>query len=406
MYTGLPVWAADLLRNPHTQYGVVKAQYQGSWLQLEDDGGLAVIDRTVLPLVDGTVQVDGSTPGARRTLTVTLAPTPGLFDLLAPPGVELCAYSVLRAPNGDTVTIPQGVFPIDTLQRTSYLANGDIGITNVPDRWSKIRNARFLAPRQFGGGTVQQQITNLLLEALPAGASVTDLSTQTAPMPVQTEDRNRDALITAAAAAASLDVFFDRSGNPVIRNVPVLGVQPVWLVDASATGVLVDADRQRSLQKTYNVVVVNSQTTGGSPLFDPVIAWDNNPASPTYAGPGAGVGAITDLPPSSSAGPFGQRPIFYSSPLVTSAAQAQQVASTRLALVTGLAKQLTLTAVPHPGLDDGDTLMVQLPQERYDLGRPVEMHLVDSFTIPLRPGKGAPQTIATRSNRPDTASDS
>lgn len=396
MYTGVDQTFLDSIRGPHHAYGYVEA-WRGSTQLTIDSGSVLPVadDGSRMPLVDGGVQVDGSTPGVRRTLTARLAPLPGLWDLLAPIGTELRPYTVLRYLTGATVAVPQGRFDVD-VQRIGYAANGDLQIT-APDRWVRIQRARFLKPRQFGGGTIRALIATLLLEALPAGTTVTDLGTSTATVPKQTEDRDRAGFIQKLAKAASLDVSFDRNGNPVIRDVPQITSSPVWSVDAGATGVLVDADRERNRQRTYNLVVVNSSRNDGTTLATQY-AWDNNVNSPTYCGPGAGFGPTPPSP--SSAGPFGQVPVFYTSPLLTSIAQMQAAGRTLRDKVTGLAAQLTLTAVSNPALDDGDTILVQLPRERRDLPRPVERHIIDTLTVPLRPHANA-QQIQTRSTVAD-----
>jgi len=390
----LPAWATELIRGPHKQFGQLRARTAtGSTVQLEDSGGLAYRDRTLLPLLSGSTTADGSTPGARRTLTATLAPQPGLWDLLVPVGVELVPTVVLRAPNGNQVAIPQGVFPVDAL-RMSYGADGSIAISSCPDRWSKVKAAGFLIPRAAPAGVrARTAITNLLLEALPAGTTVTDLSTSTATVPAGTWEGDRDKVIEELSTAASIDVFFDRNGAPVLRDVPQLTASPAWLVDASASGVLLSADRERSRQKTFNVVIVSSSKATSDTPFDPVIVWDNDPNSPTYAGP-------DPVNSPQLAGPFGVRPYRWSSPLLADANQALVAARTILERVRGQASQLSLTAVPHPGLDDGDVITVQLPRERADKRRPVEQHLVETVTVPLVIGRDG-QRINTRSTRPD-----
>lgn len=388
----------DMLRTGGgTVYGYVTATYAGEPVTVTDEFG----EQTAhLPLhAEGTnqVAVDGATPGARRVLTATLAPTPGLFEALARPGVELAAYTAIRYLDGSVETEPQGRFDVD-VARVGYGSAGMIGLT-APDRWQRIVNARFVVPRaSTKSATVGAQIASLLTEVV--GGSVTDLATSTATVPAQTWDRDRAQVIQDLAKAAAIDVFFDRNGSPVIRDVPALDPASVALtIDASETGILVDADRERNRQKTYNVVVGGGSAADGTAPFTPQVAWDNASTSDTYAGPGAGVGAVTDLPPASEAGPFGQRPTFYSSPLLTTATQAQTACRTILARVQGAAAQLTLTSIPAPFLDDGDTILVVLPDGTR------EVHIINSFTVPLVPHKN-PMPISTRSTRPDDVQES
>jgi hypothetical protein len=101
--------------------------------------------------------------------------------------------------------------------------------------------------------------------------------------------------------------------------------------------------------------------------------------------------------------PFGQRPVELRSSLFGSAAQMVSAGQTLLAKVTGLNAQLNVTAVPNTALDDGDTIAVTFPRERWDRARATERHIVDSFTVPLVWHR-SPMTIATRSTVADLGS--
>lgn len=377
----------DAIRGPHTAYGYVEAYYAGERIVLSDGS-------TRLPLVqDGQNQiaVDGSTPGVRRTLTLTLAPMVGLFDALAPIGTELCAYTVLRYPSGVEEVVPQGVFVVD-VQAMGYASSGNVSIT-APDRWVLVQNAQFLTPRaSVAGSTFTAEIGRLVLQALPAGSTFVYQVRHSGVVPAQTWDTDRADAVQKLATAAGLDVYFDRTGVPTVRTAPALNTGAgVWTVDASQTGVLIDANRQRDRQRTYNMVVVNGTRSDGTSPFATQFVWDSDPTSATYVGP-------DPINRPELAGPFGVRPTFYNSPLLNDNGMAQNAGRTILDRVRGLNKQLTLGAVPNSALDDGDTIQVVLPAERRDLAQPIELHLVDTLTIPLVPSKTA-MTIGTRSTQ-------
>ena len=383
----------DTVRNGGGEwYGYVEAFYNGALITLPDGS-------TRLPLrVDGQNQVgvDGSTPGVRRTGGLTLAKQPGLWNLLAPLGTELKAYTGIRYLSGDTEVVPQGVFVVDT-QQMDVTPSGDLQIT-APDRWVKIQRAKFLAPRaSVPTQTLRQAIATLITEVV--GGSVTDTSTSTATVGAQTWDQDRAQAIQDMATAGSLDVFFDRDGNPVIRDAPVLQSSAVWSVDAGPDGAMITADRQRDRQRTYNMIVLTGTPNDGTAPFGPWVVWDNNPNSPTYAGPG-GPGGLGSVPLPSTAGPFGQVPMFYSSPLIRSTSQATAVGQTLLAKVSGLNAQVNATSVPNVALDDGDTVEFTFPRERRDLARASERHIVDTLTVPLVFHKNALQ-MTTRSTVAD-----
>lgn len=420
----------DALRAGSRQYGYVEAWRGGFQLSFTDADGRT---STRLPLNEkGQNQVvdDSTTAGPRRTLTLTLAPLPGLWDLLAPLGTELRVYTAMQFLDETLEVVPQGVFGID-VQKANYGGGGDLTLT-APDRWQQVVNAEFLTPRAASAGaSARVQIATLLSEVFPS-MGVVDTATSTATVPAQTWDRDRAKAILDLAKSASLDVGFDRTGTAYIRDLPKLADRAVWTVDASANGVLMTADRERNRQNTYNIVKVSSPANpAGGDLFAPVFVWDNNSASPTYAGSGSG----SDVAPPalSTAGPFGQRCYFYSSPLVTTSAQAASAGAAQLAKVSGLAAQLTLTAAPNPALDDGDTILVLLPPDdpgmtadgvgvgfgvqafgaspfgqgaltdgttfHYTNPQPAERHIVDKVTVSLTPQN--PQSIDTRSTAAD-----
>jgi hypothetical protein len=389
----------EAIRGPHTAYGFVEAWRAGARLSYTTSAGETA---TRLPLDEeggSTVAVDGGTPGTRRNLTVNLAREPGLWDVLAPTGVELRAYTVLEYLNHATEVVPQGVFPVD-VQRVGYGPDGTLQLT-APDRWATIQAALFPTPRRIGGGgtTARAVITSLLTEALPPGTAVADYSTSVVTVPVQTPDEDRARTIADIATAAALDVYFDRDGTPTIRDVPRLNPdRVVWTVDSGDVGVMTGADRERNRQRTFNMIALTSDRNDGTAPFATQYVWNNDAASDSYAGPGTGAGPTP--PAATAAGPMGQRVLRMSSPVWSTAQQAITAGQARLAQTTALASQLTLEAVPNPALDDGDTITAQLPPERWGQARTVEWHLIDSLTVPLVPSKNA-QTITTRSTRPD-----
>jgi hypothetical protein len=393
MYAVSDLWLDAVRFGGGTRYGYVQAFNAAGTPVVLPDGG------THLPLkVDGTneVQVDASTPGGRRVLRVTLPKDEALWDALAPVGTELRAYTALNVA-GSVEIVPQGVFDVD-VQNLGYTASGDLSIT-APDRWARVQRAKFLAPRTATvGATNKAQIATLLNEVTGGSASIE--ATSTATVPAQTWDSDRAGAIEGLAKAASLDVFFDRSGTAVIRDIPTVQPTGVWTVDAGPSGVMQDAQRQRDRQRTFNIVVVIDDRNDGTTPLAPRFVWDNNSASPTYAGPGSGASTTPPTFPGWAAAPFGQRAVEFKSSVFNNAAQMVAAGQSLLAKVSGLAAQLTLTSAPNPALDDGDTILVTFPRDRWDRQRASERHIIDSLTIPLAWHKN-PLRISTRSTVAD-----
>lgn len=362
-------------RNGGVQYTTCAAYYNGAIIPKAAD----------LSIVSGSV-THTSAPGVARTLDLEVVPVPGLFDALNPIGVQVRPISVMRYPNGVTEQVPMGVFEVVSVSR-GYGSNGTIKIEGS-DKFVKVQRSRFLRPQASTPSLLIREQIMALMQAATGVESGVITATSLAETGWLVWDQDRDAAINDLAESIGATAFYDRMGTPTVADLPTgRGTGASWLVDASASGVMLSADQSRDRSTAYNVVVVNSEKVDGSALFDPQLAWDDVPTSATYAG--------TDpLNNPTSAGPFGIVPLFYTSPLIGTSNQALVAGRTKLARSVGLSAQLSLSAVRNHALDVFDTIDVLLPQERADIPRPVERHIVDRIVHPLTP-EGA-QTIETR----------
>lgn len=312
-------------------------------------GGSPVAGATGLEPTGGSI-TDTTKPGVRRVLNLSLPSAPGLFDRLSPIGTQLKVWAHVRYTDRTVVDIPMGVFDIDSEQLSD--SSGGLSLT-APDKWVKIQRARFLWPTGPQVGIkVTDQIVALIRDALGSSEPVNVTATSTATVGPLVWEKDRDKAINDLAADIGAWVFFDRNGVATISNLPTIGESADWLVDASASGVLTELDRERSRAKTRNVIVVSSSATDGE-KFPVQYVWDNDPASPTYAG--------TNPPFATDVGPFGIVPEYIDTPLPLSPNGARQAGLTRLARTTGLASQVSLGQVPNPALDAFDVLDVLPP---------------------------------------------
>lgn len=352
---------------------------------------------TDLAITSGSV-TDESAPGIRRTLSIELFPTLGLYELLAPIGTELHVRSVIRYPSGATETVPLGVYDIDS-ESMSYGSGGSIRVSGS-DKWGRIQRAQFLLPQaSLPGMLVTDQIATLIRGALGSGENVTVTATSTATVGALVWEKERDTAILDLAKSIGARVSFDRTGVATIEDLPTIAAEAVWTVDASPTGVMLSGSRDRNRKRTYNMVVVVPEKADGQPPFAPQFVWDNDPNSPTYAGSG-GIGGAGPTPPSpDAAGPFGHVPYYYVSPLLETADQAIEAGRTILARVTGMAAQLSLEFIRNHALDSLDAIDALLPAERFDQPQPLERHVIDRIVHPLVPSGSS--TIDTRSTRTD-----
>lgn len=353
--------------------------------------GQPVSGASDLGIVSGSV-TDTSAPGVRRSLDLELSPLPGLRDKLVITGTQVRVTSVLRYPDGTTESVPMGLFEVDSTS-VSYGSKGTIKLQGS-DRWVKIQRARFLIPQvSVVGVDTRQQIAALIREALGPSEPVAYNVPLTSNVGAYAWDQDRDKAIIELDESIGTWTSFSRTGAAEINPMPLASARSAaWVIDASASGILLDASRSVDRTKTYNVVVVNSDKVDGSVLFDPQIVWDQDPNSPTYAG--------TNPLTAANVGPFGIVPYHFTSPLLQNAPQGVAAGTTILARVMGLNSQLTLSAVRNHALDVFDVIDVQLPRERYDIPIPVERHIIDKIVHPLTPD--GVQQIDTRSTRTDS----
>ncbi|WP_181799329.1 DUF5047 domain-containing protein [Kitasatospora acidiphila] len=346
-----------------------------------------------LPIVDGSITVD-RTSKTRRSGTVTIG-DPKFFPTfanspLAPYGAELNIKWGIAYPDGTTESVSLGWFRIEDVDQETApgQSNGGLPIVQFFDRSQAVDVASFLDPIDRGGWAVKSLITNLIQNVVPyAGVSISSgLADGTVPGGV-TFDGSRWDAVTACAGYLLADAYFDVSGNLAVVPVPSLSQSTpasaaVWTMDASTpaaiaagaspTGVLVSAKRTVSRAGVYNAVSAYGATTG-SAAPPTGYAADTDPRSPTYFGPSPNYGN----PSTSSA--FGAQLYRYQNNLLTTSAQCQAAAQTQLQNFLGLARSLSFTVCPNPALEAGDIIKVIYPDGR------TELHLLDSFTIPLGP---------------------
>ncbi len=149
-----------------------------------------------------------------------------------------------------------------------------------------------------------------------------------------------------------LTAWYDRTGAIMIGTL-VPDASSAYPLDAM-TSRSVDYDTQPP-----NVIVARGEPNDGTPPVQ-AVAIDSDPSSPTYAGTGPGTS------------PYGRKTEFFSSPLITTVAQAQQAADTILAQNIGAGATYQLTRPFDPTVTAGDVVSFT--------GVP---HAVDAATVDL-----------------------
>ncbi|MGW1587327.1 phage tail protein [Streptomyces sp. NPDC002386] len=295
----------------------------------------------------------------------------------------------IAGPRMDTVWIPAGVYVVDGAERSRLGATVDLlGLEDV------LRGARFPQARTIGPDTAGNLVDPLVAEALP-GAVVSwragaDRSTAV-PQIVVDEDRwqalsggtDTSGTATGIAAALAAEVYCDARGVPTMAPTPTLDDPVVWRIPYGVA--LVKPAEKQSAEGLVNLWVISGDGGDGSPTVGPVYAWDDDPNSLTYAGPDP----VNDpLAPQRLGLPWVRlRVERYSSPLITTEAQAFDVGQSRLADSLGVQSSLSFTAVCHPALEPGDVVEVEVRPGEW------QRHIVDSLSYSLG---GASMSCTTR----------
>jgi hypothetical protein len=236
----------------------------------------------------------------------------------------------------------------DLLLKTAPTAAGVLSTDQIKavSLVRKVQDDRFPAPWQPPAGqTLHQALTGLLQDAVP-GAPVTIVPGD-GPVPAGTvwERERWDAVQGLAGALGG--VCRPSGGGFLVDADPAPTGAPVWTVDASDQGVLLD---------------------GAVPVVDRDDRWNGvvaqNPDDPS-------VWALATLDDPGSpvrwGGPFGRRPYFMTSPLLT-ADTAAQAAATRLANLQGSSRKVELHCIPNPALMPGDIVTVVWPDGATETG--------------------------------------
>lgn len=319
--------------------------------------------------IGGSVTVDRG-QATRRTCSVT-CPDPALIprsptDQLATYGARLRISRGVYFGDGTEELVPLGLFRLDSVG--GDINDGPITLTGK-DLSAIIADDKFTSPFTVSG-TVVGAVSSLIQRSIP-DADILSLIVD-APIGSRAFDVDADPWAGAQeiAASAGAEVYANADGVFVIATLPeLLTTPPVWAVEATEGGVYISGNRAMSSDNVYNGVLARGENTADNIPPVSYLATDTDVNSPTYWG-----------------GPFGRRPMFFSSSTLMTLAACTQAANLKLAQAKAPNASGDFSSLPNPALEPGDVLRVM----HEDGTR--ELHQVASFSVPLDEGGDFPIT--------------
>ena len=314
-----------------------------------------------LRLTDGTVTLD-RTAAQRGRCSVTLAeplqiPTP-TGGILTPYGYELAISRGVRYPSGTVELIPLGVFPI----QTSTL-DGVTRLTSISaiDRSQMVVDARLEDAVAIAAGTNYATAIQTIIGNAVSGLTFNFVATTyTTPDLVFEAQADRWATCVNMATSIGCELYFDGTGVCVLRAEPTFSAVPAWTLSEGEGGLLTGAELAMDRGPAYNRVIATGENTSLATV--PRGVWtDTDPSSPTFYDGG-----------------FGHKPRFFASSFITTPDQAASAAASIGTAQKGVARSLSMSAVPQPALEPGDLVLV-----RRDAIGVNEVHALDSITYGL-----------------------
>jgi hypothetical protein len=352
--------------------GSHRAVSQALAIEQPGQSGVSPGNTTELSIISGDVRFD-SKARIRSTLQLEIDGTE-LFprradDLLMPAGAEIYVRRGLDYGGGSIEYVGLGYFRIDSIEQDEA-PDGPIRIAGS-DRMAVLIDARLTSPIQFPADSTYGEVIEYLVEQAN-GYSVEfdyddDLDSQEIGRALLAEEDRWQFLDDLLTARGKI-WFWDHRGYLVIKD-PPSATEVVWEVNSGADGVLVQMARDLSREGVYNGVVATGEAFDTEAPARAVVV-DEDDQSPTFW-----------------YGAFGKVPRFFSSPFITTDAQALSAATSLLRQNLGLPYSVDFTNVPNPAIELWDPIRITLERRE-------ELHIVETLTIPL--SSLQPQTATTR----------
>lgn len=223
-------------------------------------------------------------------------------------------------------------------KRLVYVSGGSTVKLSCSDLGVVAANSRLLAPESPQGlsPTIVGEVRRLMDGTAPVvtAAGVTDRAVNTSLV----YEQDRLNAVQDLCKRISCDYRFNGDGQ--LEIYPLKAAAPVWKIAGGPEGVLVSVNRAQKLDGLYNMFIADG-TAANIPV--------------------RGTAQITTGPLRMD-GPHGRYPKFYSSNMLTTQAEADAYASEMMnTQIAGLTVELQIVCLPHPGLQQGDWVVVASP---------------------------------------------
>jgi hypothetical protein len=329
-----------------------------------------------LPHTGGSVTVDRA-QAIRRTCTVTIA-DPALIprtptDQLATYGARLRISRGIDYGDGTQELVPLGVFRLDSVD--GDVSEGPVTLSGK-DLAAIVADDKFTTPYRVAG-TVVSAITEIIQRSVPGADILSQITNAAIGSRVFDVEADPWAGVQEIAAAAGAQCYASPDGEFTIATLPDLATtEPVWAIEATEGGAYISGSRAMTSDGVHNGVLARGENTSDNVPPVEYLATDSDPNSPTYW-----------------SGPYGRRPLFYSSSTLITTAACQEAATLKLAQAKAPNASGDISSLPNPALEAGDVLRVM----HEDGSR--ELHQAAAFTVPLDLGGAFP--ISTISAKED-----
>ena len=308
------------------------------WVYSEDQW-VDTIDAFKYGPISGSV-TETRVSGIRSTLSLSLPPSKAWRELLALPRLMLMPWAGMSW--GETRhMMPLGVFPI--LGRPGYRLPYDRISVSAQDNWQYIAGDDFLGPLISPTGEIKFLAADLIKGVGLDQKRIDPVTYRSVDIPVVASSsaarldtavvwsRSKSDTIMELCESIGAEVFFNRIGQPIIRN---RDTQPGRDLSEIQLG---SVEQTIDWSGVKNVVTVGS-SNNDAPSFNPAIAQITSPVHPAYPGM------------------IGRRVLNMTSPLVSSYAQATEMALTVLDSRAKAAVSFQVDCLPDPSRECGDEL--------------------------------------------------